>query len=146
MKRVFITAAIAIVLALASSAAAQPFYGDPYDGARAAQWRYGARNVFAYAFAPPIAPLPPQPLGWVFGRYTTCIDPPMCASIVVAVGADGLNVRAVPNGPVIAALVNGVPIVPLDRSGDWLLVSVPCLLMPTWTWSWTAGVPLSVCL
>jgi hypothetical protein len=48
--------------------------------------------------APPLPPGPP-PLGWVYGPYTMCGDPPRCSIGVVNVQADGLNVRIVPNGP-----------------------------------------------
>jgi|SRR5215475_859718 len=106
----------------------------------------------AYAFAPPTLPPPPvveyapppspPPLGWVYGPYTFQ-DP--TGTVVVSVGADGLNVRTVPQGPVIAALANGTPLVPLQQQGYWILVAVPCNLAPTWTFSVTAGVPLSVC-
>ena len=112
---------------------AQPFYGDPYDGARANQWRYGAPNVYAS---------PPPPLGWIYGPYTYQ-DP--TGAVRVGVGADGLNVRVVPNGPVTASLATGVPVVPLQQDGNWILVAPGCFLVPTWTWSVTAGVPLSVC-
>jgi hypothetical protein len=99
--------------------------------------------------APPVEQAPPpapSPLGWIYGPYTVCADPPRCNAIAVAVAADGLNVRTAPNGPVIAALANGTPVIPLERQGNWLLVAAGCALAPTWTWSWTAGVPLSVCL
>jgi hypothetical protein len=100
------------------------------------------------AYAPPDQPLPappPPPLGWVFGRYTACIEPD-CRSVIVSVGADGLNVRMAPNGPIVLALANGVPVVPLQRQGDWLLVTAACPLVPTFTWSITAGgIPLSIC-
>jgi hypothetical protein len=43
------------------------------------------------------------------------------------------------------SLVNGVPLIPLDKQGDWLLVAAGCDLTPTFTWSWTAGVPLNRC-
>jgi hypothetical protein len=42
------------------------------------------------------------------------------------VGADGLNVRTVPNGPPVMALVNGTPLYPMRREGDWLLVAAGC--------------------
>lgn|SRR5262249_6399909 len=133
---------------------AQPFYGDPYDGARAAQWRYAPPNVYvapplAYAPLPPVAevlpPPPPPPLGWVYSGYTTCADPG-CSTLFVTVPADGLNVRADPNGPAILALVNGTPVLPIQRQGNWVLVAPACALEPTGAWSWTHGVPLSVCL
>ena len=95
---------------------------------------------------PPIVEAPP-PLGWLYGPYTVCTDPPRCTSVVVSVGVDGLNVRAAPDGPVVGALANGVPVVPLQRRGPWVLVAPACSLAPTYTWSVTAGgVPLSVCL
>jgi len=45
---------------------------------------------------------------------------------VVNVQADGLNVRVVPNGPPVMSLVNGVPLIPLQREGGWLLVAAAC--------------------
>src|SRR5215831_17890175 len=65
--------------------------------------------------APPPAAPPPPPLGWVYGPYTSCADPPRCSAIVVNVAADGLNVRTVPNGYPLLALVNGTPVIPLQR-------------------------------
>ena len=94
--------------------------------------------------APPLPPGPP-PLGWVYGPYTMCGDPPRCSMGVVNVPADGLNVRVVPNGPPVMSLVNGTPLIPLQKQGDWLLVAAACDLTPTWAWSWTAGVPLNRC-
>jgi hypothetical protein len=97
------------------------------------------------AYAPPAPPPPPQPLGWVWGRYTACIEPD-CRSVIVSAGADGLNVRVAPNGPIALTLANGMPIIPLQRQGDWLLVAPACPLVPTFTASITAGgIPLSVC-
>ena len=49
---------------------------------------------------------------------------------MVNVQADGLNVRVTPNGPPVMSLVNGVPLVPLGREGDWLLVAAGCDLTP----------------
>jgi hypothetical protein len=40
----------------------------------------------------------PPPIGWVYGPYTMCGDPPRCSTGVVNVPADGLNVRTVPMG------------------------------------------------
>jgi len=94
--------------------------------------------------APPLTPGPP-PLGWVYGPYTMCGDPPRCSIGVVNVQADGLNVRVTPNGPAVMSLVNGVPLIPLGKEGDWLLVAAGCDLTPTFAWSWTAGVPLNRC-
>ena len=87
----------------------------------------------------------PPPIGWVYGPYTMCGDPPRCSMGVVNVPADGLNVRIVPNGPPVMSLVNGTPLIPLQKQGDWLLVAPACDLTPTWAWSWNAGVPLNRC-
>ena len=65
----------------------------------------------------------PPPIGWVYGPYTMCGDPPRCSTGVVNVPADGLNVRVAPNGPAVMSLVNGVPLIPLQKEGDWLLVA-----------------------
>jgi hypothetical protein len=93
----------------------------------------------------PSLPPGPPPLGWVYGPYTMCGDPPRCSMGVVNVQADGLNVRVTPNGPPVMSLVNGVPLIPLGKEGDWLLVAAGCDLTPTFAWSWTAGVPLNRC-
>lgn len=87
----------------------------------------------------------PPPIGWVYGPYTVCADPPRCTMGVVNVQADGLNVRVVPNGVPVMSLVNGVPVIPMRKEGDWLLVSAGCDLTPTFAWSWNAGVPLNRC-
>ena len=87
----------------------------------------------------------PPPIGWVYAPYTMCGNPPQCSIGVVNVQADGLNVRVTPNGPAVMALVNGTPLYPVGREGDWLLVAPACDLTPTWAWSWTAGVPLNRC-
>jgi hypothetical protein len=87
----------------------------------------------------------PPPIGWVYGPYTQCANPPQCSMGVVSVAADGLNVRTVPNGYPVMSLVNGVPLIPLQRDGNWLLVAAACDLTPTFAWSWTAGVPLNRC-
>jgi len=84
--------------------------------------------------APPAqaAPIPPvPPLGWVYGPYTMCGDPPRCSMGVVNVQADRLNVRVTPNEPPVMSLVNGVPLIPLAREGDWLLVAAGCDLTLT---------------
>jgi hypothetical protein len=88
---------------------------------------------------------PPPPIGWVYQPYTVCGDPPRCSIGVVNVQADGLNVRTAPNGYPVMSLVNGVPLIPLGKDGDWLLVAAACDLTPTFAWSWTAGVPLNRC-
>jgi hypothetical protein len=87
----------------------------------------------------------PPPIGWVYGPYTQCANPPQCSMGVVNVDAAGLNVRTVPNGPPVMSLVNGTLFYPLQRNGDWLLVAPACDLTPTWAWSWNAGVPLNRC-
>jgi len=90
--------------------------------------------------APPYQGGPP-PIGWVYGPYTICGE----LGCQVNVPADGLNVRTVPNGYPVMSLVNGVPLIPLQRQGNWLLVAPGCDLTPTWAWSWNAGVPLNRC-
>jgi hypothetical protein len=111
-----------------------------------------AAPALAYSEPPPAPPPPPapapplaRPIGWVYGPYTSCADPPRCSIGAVTVAADGLNVRAAPNGPPVMALTNGVPLIPLGREGNWLLVAAACDLTPTFAWSWTAGVPLNRC-
>jgi hypothetical protein len=76
----------------------------------------------------------PPPIGWVYAPYTQCANPPQCSMGVVNVDASGLNVRTVPNGPPVMALVNGTFLYPLQRQGDWLLVAPACDLTPTWAW------------
>ena len=83
----------------------------------------------------------PPPIGWVYSPYTICGE----LGCQVNVPADGLNVRTVPNGYPVMSLVNGVPLIPLQRQGNWLLVAPGCDLTPTWAWSWNAGVPLNRC-
>jgi hypothetical protein len=97
------------------------------------------------AYAPSSPPPAPPPLGWVYTRYTVCPEPHTCPVVFVSVYADGLNVRATPDGPPLFALVNGTPLVVLDRQGQWSLVAAACELTPTWAWSWTANVPLNRC-
>src|SRR5262249_34288399 len=87
----------------------------------------------------------PPPIGWFYGAYTKCETPPQCSMGMVSVQADGLNVRVVPNGQPVMSLVNGTPLIPLQKQGDWLLVAPACDLTPTWAWSWNAGVPLNRC-
>jgi len=112
---------------------------------------------FLPPFLPPALPPPPPlayapavpiPLGWIWGRYAPCGNPE-CDVLVVQVSVDGLNVRATPEGPIVAALANGTPVTPLTKVGPWVLVSAApgCWLTSTFTASVTAGgVPLSVCL
>ena len=76
--------------------------------------------------------------------YAPCADP-QCRTLVVNVDAAGLNVRTAPNGYPVMSLVNGTPLIPLQKQGDWLLVAPACDLTPTWAWSWNAGVPLNRC-
>ena len=91
-----------------------------------------------------VTPPPVPPLGWVYNYYAPCADP-QCRTVVVNVDAAGLNVRVAPNGPPVMSLVNGTPLIPLQKRGDWLLVAPACDLTPTWAWSWNAGVPLNRC-
>ena len=91
-----------------------------------------------------VTPPPVPPLGWVYNYYAPCADP-QCRTVVVNVDAAGLNVRTAPNGYPVMSLVNGTPLIPLDKQGDWLLVAPACDLTPTWAWSWNAGVPLNRC-
>jgi len=94
--------------------------------------------------APPaLPPGMPPPIGWVYQPFVACDW--LGIQCVVRVPADGLNVRTVPNGPAIMSLVNGVPLFPVQRVGNWMLVSVGCDLTPTFAWSWTAGVPINRC-
>jgi hypothetical protein len=88
----------------------------------------------------------PPPIGWIYAPYAACLDPPRCSIVAVNVGADGLNVRATPNGPPVMALVNGTLLIPVGpMEGKWALVAPACDLTPTFAWSWTAGVPLNRC-
>jgi len=91
-----------------------------------------------------VTPPPVPPLGWVYNYYAPCADS-QCRTIVVNVDAAGLNVHTAPNGYPVMSLVNGTPLIPLQRQGDWLLVAAGCDLTPTFAWSWTAGVPLNRC-
>ena len=81
-----------------------------------------------------VTPPPVPPLGWVYNYYAPCADP-QCRSVVVNVDAAGLNVRTAPNGYPVMSLVNGTPLIPLQKQGDWLLVAPACDLTPTWAWS-----------
>jgi len=88
-------------------------------------------------------PPPPTPLGWVYGRYVAC--EPDGSRCLTNVDADGVNVRRSPNGPVFLSLTNNVPLFVLQQNGAWILVAVPCNLVPTGVWSDTARVPLHTC-
>src|SRR6516162_3333366 len=95
---------------------------------------YAAYEELPPEAAPPVqaTPIPPAPpLGWVYGPYTMCGDPPRCSMGVVNVPADGLNVRIAPNWPPVMSLVNGTPLIPLQQQGDWFLVAPACDLPPT---------------
>ena len=113
------------VLLLASSAHAAEKCVNP-DGTQdpvcANDEDWGGEPRQRVTVAPPLPPGPP-PLGWVYGPYTMCGDPPRCSTGVVNVQADGLNVRVTPNGPPVMSLVNGTPIIPLNKQGDWLLIA-----------------------
>jgi len=89
----------------------------------------------------------PPPIGWVYAPYIRCANFPQCSIGMVNVQADALNVRVAPDGasPAVMALVNGVPLIPVDKKGNWVLVAAGCDLTPTFAWSWTAGVPLNRC-
>jgi hypothetical protein len=91
-----------------------------------------------------VSPPPVPPLGWVYNYYAPCADL-QCRTVVVNVDAAGLNVRTAPNGYPVMSLVNGTPLIPLQKEGHWLLVAAGCDLTPTFAWSWTAGVPLNRC-
>ena len=106
---------------------------------RAISAAYAADEELPPVAAPPVqaAPIPPA--------NTMCGDPPRCSMGVVNVPANGLNVRTAPNGYPVMSLVNGTPLIPLQKQGDWLLVAPACDLTPTWAWSWNAGVPLNRC-
>ncbi|SRR6266566_741329 len=92
---------------------------------------------------PPPPPPPPSPLGWVYGRYVACErDGARC---LTSVDADGVNVRRSPNGPVFLSLTNNIPLFVLQQNGAWVLIAVPCELVPTGVWSDTARVPLHTC-
>ena len=68
---------------------------------------YAADEELPPVAAPPVqaTPIPPAPpLGWVYGPYTMCGDPPRCSMGVVNVPADGLNVRTAPNGYPVMSL------------------------------------------
>jgi hypothetical protein len=116
-------------------------------------WNDKSRLRFEPVYAS--APLPPRdigglrkgiPLGWVSATYVTCADYD-CSSLSVQVRADGVNVRTFPDpdGPVIGSLVNGTPLVVLQRTERWFYVAAGCNLGPTGVWSDTAHVPLSRC-
>jgi len=87
----------------------------------------------------------PSPFGLGLWAIHDVRRSPRCSTGVVNVPADGLNVRVAPNGPAVMSLVNGTPLIPFDKQGDWLLVAPACDLTPTWAWSWNAGVPLNRC-
>jgi hypothetical protein len=105
--------------------------------------KYAPKPPARLTVAPPYSG--PPPIGWVYGPYTQCANPPQCSMGVVNVQADGLNVRVAPDGYPVMSLVNGTPLIPLQKQGDWLLVAPACDLTPTWAWSWNAGVPLNRC-
>jgi hypothetical protein len=114
-------------------------------------WNHNSRltfdPIYASAQLPPIdigGPRNGMPLGWVYAGYVSCADH-VCNSVSVQVRADGVNVRTFPDGPVIGSLVNGTPLVVLQRTGRWFYVAAGCNLGPTGVWSDTAHVPLSRC-
>jgi hypothetical protein len=119
--------------------------GDEGEGCDNEETRHGCgpKPRARITVAPPYQG--PPPIGWVYGPYTQCANPPQCSMGAVNVPADGLNVRVAPNGPPVMSLVNGTPLIPLQKQGDWLLIAAACDLTPTWAWSWNAGVPLNRC-
>jgi hypothetical protein len=127
-----------------------PCYGGPCPVLLAPPlpWRhpqFGPPSPPPLGYAPePTPPPPPAPLGWIWRYYAPCGDPD-CRTLVINVSVDGLNVRTVPQGPVVGALANGTPVIPLQKDGDWVLVAPACALSQTFTWSVTTGIPLSVC-
>jgi|SRR5215472_11126091 len=129
MKKVLLASVLAIASSVANAAdeAAPPDEAPPPPRVRV---------------APAAPPIPP--LGWVWAGYIPCANP-QCGMVVVNVDASGLNVRAAPNEYPVMSLVNGMPLYPLQRVGDWVAVAPACDLTPTWLWSWTAGVPLYRC-
>ena len=42
---------------------------------------------------------------------------------------------SIPNGPAVLSLLNGTPLVVVQRQGDWTLVAPGCNLAPTGLWS-----------
>ena len=146
MKKLILASVLAIASFPGYAQDQSPEDGPP--GAPSSQYSpdYPAPKEFPGAritVAPPYQG--PPPLGWVYGPYTQCANPPQCSMGVVTVDASGLNVRVAPNGPPVMALVNGTFLYPLRREGEWLLVAPACDLTPTWAWSWNAGVPLNRC-
>jgi hypothetical protein len=113
-------------------------------------WNHNSRLTFEPIYARPprdIGELRKRvPLGWVNTAYVTCADYG-CNSLFVHVPAAGVNVRTFPDpdGPVIGSLVNGTPLVVLQRTERWFYVAAGCNLGPTGVWSDTAHVPLSRC-
>src|ERR1700730_7689854 len=110
-------------------------------------WNHNSRLTFEPIYTS--APLPSRdvgglrPLGWVYAGYVTCADYD-CNSLSVQIRAAGVNVRTSPDGPVIGSLVNGTPLVVLQRTGRWFYVAAGCNLVNI-DWSDTAHVPLSRC-
>ena len=142
MKKLLLTG-IAVLLLIA------PVHAQPPDILIKPTAAYAADEELPPEAPPPppsirVTPPPVPPLGWVYKYYAPCADP-QCRTLVVNVDAAGLNVRTAPNGYPVMALVNGTPLIPLQRQGDWLLVAPACDLTPTWAWSWNAGVPLNRC-
>jgi hypothetical protein len=86
----------------------------------------------------------PAPLGWISSNFVECRDHENYC--YVSVRADGANIRRSPGGYVFMALVNRVPVVALDWSGNWTQIGVPCDLHPTGLRSDTMhGVSLKTC-
>ena len=146
MKKLLVTGVAALLLATGTAHAEKYKTCDDPNNVECtdADWEQQPSSPLSRITVTPQIYGPP-PIGWVYGPYTQCADPPRCSTGAVNVPADGLNVRVAPNGPAVMSLVNGVPLIPLQKEGDWLLVTAACDLTPTFAWSWTAGVPLNRC-
>jgi len=100
------------------------------------------------AYAPPLAPQErepmPPPLGWVYSPFLACVEADCRTLLVNVPGAEALNVRVVPNGPVALSVFNGTLLLPLQQQGSWTLVAPACRLTPTGLWS-TAYVSVGAC-
>jgi len=150
MKKLLLTGVAALFLAAGAAHSAEKFDWGKYCGPNNERCDPSDSEDNNWKPPPPrVPPSPPvvgpPPIGWVYGPYTMCGDPPRCSMGVVNVQADGLNVRTAPNGYPVMSLVNGTPLIPLQKQGDWLLVAPACDLTPTWAWSWNVGVPLNRC-
>jgi hypothetical protein len=175
MRKLLLAATALVVLTAPANAFCGPWWSGPQCGIRPPgppqSWGpsipppgtrfYAPDPPLGYGEPPPPPPLayapsaplpepvpapalpPPPPMGWVYGPYLICGPGAPC---VVSVDAAGLNVRTAPNGYPVSSLANGVPVVVVGQSGNWVAVAPVCPLAPTYAWSITAGVPLMTCL